>query len=218
MDELPEQLKQQIQENDIVLEDGKYPYYTVVHSLDQQSFQAYAEQIGVNAEDFVNRDTPLAIVIDQITYEDATAGKLIETKSIETKVGHTIDLFTMSYGDMENEQPLWELVSTVQIGALTDQVPMGIHTVSLGGVNIIVSEDTMDQFAIASGEVNPYVYLNSSDPMATQEAIEDREDTNVHVYNVYQQRQHEEQIDFSHVRLHLWVHHAHFLDFDRQYL
>ena len=58
MDELPEQLKQQIQENDIVLEDGKYAYYTVVNSLDEQNFQAYAEQIGVNAEDFVNRDTP----------------------------------------------------------------------------------------------------------------------------------------------------------------
>ena len=196
MDELPEHLKQQIQENDIVLEDGKYSYYTVVNSLDQQSFQAYAEQIGVDAEDFVNRDTPLAIVIDQISYEDAAIGKMIETKSIESKVGHTIDLYTMSYGDMENEQPLRELVSTVQIGALTDQVPMGVHTVSLGGVNIIVSEDTMDQLAIASEGVNPYVYLNSSDPMATQEAIEDREDTNVHVYNVYQQRQHEEQLIF----------------------
>ena len=186
MDELPEQLKQQIQENDIVLEDGKYSYYTVVNSLDQQSFQAYAEQIGVDAEDFVNRDTPLAIVIDQISYEDAAIGKVIETKSIESKVGHTIDLFTMSYGDMENEQPLRELVSTVQIGALTDEVPMGVHTVSLGGVNIIVSEDTMDQLAIASEGANPYVYLKSSDPMATQAAIEDREDTNVHVYNVFQ--------------------------------
>lgn len=97
---------------------------------------------------------------------------------------------------MENEQPLRELVSSVQIGALTDQVPMGVHTVSLGGVNIIVSEDTMDQLAIASEGVNPYVYLKSSDPMATQAAIEDREDTNVHVYNVFQQRQHEEQLIF----------------------
>ena len=52
---------------------------------------------------------------------------------------------------------------------------MGIHTVSLGGVNIIVSEDTMDQLAIASEGANPYVYLKSSDPMATQAAIEDRE-------------------------------------------
>ena len=73
-----------------------------------------------------------------------------------TEVGNTIDLYTMSYGDMENEQPLRELVSTVQIGALTDEVPMGIHTVSLGGVNIIVSEDTMDQLAIASEGANPY--------------------------------------------------------------
>ena len=35
-------------------------------------------------------------------------------------------------------------VSSVQIGAMTDQVPMGIQTASLGGLNLIVPEKTMD--------------------------------------------------------------------------
>ena len=53
MDELPAQLKTQIEENNVILEDGKYPYYVTLHSLDQESFQAYAKQIGVDPEDFV---------------------------------------------------------------------------------------------------------------------------------------------------------------------
>ena len=44
-------------------------------SLDQESFQAYAKQIGVDAEDFTKQDTPIAIVIDQISYEDDATGK-----------------------------------------------------------------------------------------------------------------------------------------------
>ncbi|WP_203248059.1 FtsX-like permease family protein [Sporosarcina beigongshangi] len=194
MDELPEQLKRQIQENDIVLEDGKYPYYVGLQSLDQESFQAYAEQIGANQEDFVQPDTPIAIVIDQVTYEDAATGKFIEAKSIESEVGKMIDLFTLPHGDMEIEQSKREFVSSVQIGALTDQVPMGVQVITLGGVNLIVSEATMEQLSIPKEEVNSYVYLNSSNPLATQAAIEERNDPNIHVYNVYQQRQQEEQM------------------------
>lgn len=36
--------------------------------------------------------------------------------------------------------------------------------------------------------------MNSSDPLATQAAIEERNEPNVHVYNVYQSRQREEQM------------------------
>ena len=61
MDELPAQLKTQIEENNDTLEDGKYPYYVTLHAIDQESFQAYAKQVGVDAEDFcptrhTNRD------------------------------------------------------------------------------------------------------------------------------------------------------------------
>ena len=190
MDELSPQLKKHIQENDSALVDGKYPYYVVLQSLDEESFHAYAEQIGVDAEDFVNQDTPLAIVIDQISYEDAASGKMIETKSIESEVGNTMDLSTVPIEDIESDQPGQEFSQTVQIGALTDKVPMGVHTAVLGGVNVIIPQSTMDELAI---EVTPYVYLNSSDPMGTQAAIEERNDMNVQVFNVYQQRQQEEQ-------------------------
>ena len=105
MDEVPAQLKTQIEENNDILEDGKYPYYVTLHAIDQESFQAYAKQVGVDAEEFTQQDTPTAIVIDQISYEDYTPEKkMVETKSIESEVGNRIDLLTSASGDMENEQ------------------------------------------------------------------------------------------------------------------
>ncbi|MEH7253394.1 FtsX-like permease family protein [Neobacillus niacini] len=188
--EAPAQLK-----NYLEAQDGKYLYYVKLHGLDQEGFEAYAEQVGVDAKEFTKQDTPKAIVIDQITYEDGETGKLVETKSIHSEVGKQIDLLTLPTGDRENEQPKREVVGSVQIGALTDQVPMGIDTVGIGGVNLIVPQTTMDSLlANTDIEVTPYVYLNSSDPMATQTAIEDRKDSNVHVFNVYQMRQQDEQM------------------------
>ncbi|MBM4763605.1 FtsX-like permease family protein [Bacillus sp. B15-48] len=193
MDELPAQLKTQIEENNLYLEDGKYPYYVGVHSLDQDSFKAYAEQIGVDAANFGQQDTPRAIVIDEVSYQDYATGRFIETKTIQSEIGNTIDIFTRPYGDIEN-QPEQELVRSVQIGALTDKVPMGVQTASLGGLNLIVPEATMARLGIDPRDVYSYVYLKSSNPMATQTAIEDHKETNVHVYNVYQRRQQDEQM------------------------
>ena len=98
MDELPEQLKMRIEENNFILEDGKYPYYVTLHALDQESFQAYAKQIGVDAEDFAQQDTPIAIVIDQISYEDdASEEKLLKQNRLSQKLEIRIDLLTSAY-------------------------------------------------------------------------------------------------------------------------
>jgi len=195
MDEIPAQLKEEIETNGYALEDGKLVYYIELHALDQESFNAYAKQVGVEANDFTQQDIPTGIVIDQTTYENYATGKLIESKTIETKVGNKIDLLTSGTGEMkENEQPERELVSSVQIGALTDIVPMGIYPGSLGSLNIIVPESTLDQLGVSQTELFTSVYLNSTDPMATQTAIEDRKETNISTYNVYQQRQQEEQM------------------------
>lgn len=192
-DEIPTQLKTEIEENDLDLEDGKYPYYINMHSLDEDSFQAYADDVGVDIDKLTQAGKPVAIVIEQISYEDSESGKFIETNSIETEVGNTIDLYMRDY-EIETEQPKREFVSSIEIGALTDIFPMGVTTTILGGINLIVPEATFAQLPIAAERVNSYLYLNSADPMATQEVIEKRNEPSLHVYNVYQQRQREEQM------------------------
>lgn len=193
LEKLPALLKTEIAEYGIELEDGEYPYYVILHSLDNESFKTYAAEVGVDAEEFTQQDNPTAIVIEQISYEDGQAGKVVESKSIETEVGSIIDLFIPSYEETETV-PEPEFLTSMEIGALTSQVPMGVQPASLGGINLIVPETVFAQLPIAEQEVNTYLYLNSTDPMGTQEAIEDLNNKNVHVYNVFQQRERDEQV------------------------
>lgn len=192
MEKVPALLKKEIQEQNILLEDGKSHYSVVLHSLDDESFQEYAEQIGADPADFSNPEKPKAIVIDQVSYQDYGRGTFIETKTIESKVGDRFDLFKTVI-ENEKEEPKRKAIGSVQIGALTAEVPIGVQTASLGGVNLIVTEAVMKKLPLDEGDINTFLYLNSSDPAATQEAIEERKETNLHVYNVYQQRQQEGQ-------------------------
>lgn len=168
-----------------------YRYNVTLSSLDEDSFRAFAKQIGVDENDFIRSDIPQAILINRISYEDPTTRKKVETKAINTEVGKTYDLFIVKEWDEENEEPIREFVETIQIGAITDQEPIGMFNAALGEVNLIVSQATMDEFPI---EKIPYVFLNSDDPIATQAAIEKQNMTNVNVLNVYQIRQKEKQM------------------------
>ncbi|SEN85399.1 putative ABC transport system permease protein [Mesobacillus persicus] len=192
-EEVSNELKKIINEDDSVLEDGKYPYYISLQGLDEESFKDYAKLVGVDAADFNKQDTPTAIVIETISYQDYEAKKFVETKAIESEVGNEIRLYNRIFSDT-NETSEREFVSNVKIGALTDHVPMGIYTNGLGGLNIIVSEETMKNLVADRANTNTYVYLNTNDPMATQEAIEEGSDSNVHVYNVFERRQQNEQL------------------------
>jgi putative ABC transport system permease protein len=171
-----------------VLKDGKYPYQLVLQGLDEQSYKAYAKKAGLDPEKL---DTATGIVIDQISYKDYDLGKVIETKSIQTKVGKSIDLFAFDY-ETEEERYL----NKIQIGALTDQVPMGVRPSGLGMVDVVVSEKTLHQLIDTKleEEVQVYLYMNSSDPLATQDALDKVTSSNMHVYNVYQNRQRNEQM------------------------
>ena len=189
-----DELKKMIEEDDTVLEDGKYPYYTDLYGLDEESFKEYAKQVGVAVDDLNQQDTPTAIVIENITYQDYEAGKFVETKAINTEVGTILGLYKMDTGDAQTEMVAREFISNVKIGALTDQLPIGVHTTGPGGLTIIVSEETMKQILQEKVDAYTYVYLNTDNPMATQEGIEEVNDVNAHVYNVYQRRQQEEQM------------------------
>lgn len=190
-EELPELLQSVIQENPEFLEDGKYKYYVDLHALDEESFNAYAKEVGVNPNDFNASQTPKAIVIEEMTYEDVASGKFIETNSIVTEVGKTIDL--LPFG-VETDREKKERVTTVEIAALTDKIPMGVQPTSLGGVNVIVSEAIFDGWFVPEDSISLYAYLNSEDPMATQREIEELNDMSISVFNVHQQRIQEEQM------------------------
>ena len=122
-------------------------------------------------------------MIDTIDYKDMDTGKYVQTKVIHTGVGQSLDLTTI-HEETEQETD----VSKVYIAALTDRSPMGMNLVGRGGLNIVVSEQVLNQLADdKSGEfVQTFLYLKSADPLKTQQEIEDMKEPNLYAYNVYQ--------------------------------
>ncbi|MBS4200781.1 ABC transporter permease [Bacillus sp. FJAT-49732] len=166
--------------------DGKYPYYINLYVLDDKSLEVYAKEVGA---DYNELQTGLkAIVIDTIKYEDGDAGKYVETKAIHTKVGENIDLYS---NDMETDEQTY--LNKVTVAALTNQLPMGAYPGGPGGLDIVVSQSTLKQLGI-DGEFSVMLYLNSNDPLKTQEKIEEMEEVKHYIRNVYQSRQQEEQM------------------------
>ncbi|EGG31858.1 ABC transporter permease [Paenibacillus sp. HGF5] len=187
---IAEELQEMVKKDKSLLQDGKYPYEIKIHALDDLSLQAYAVAVGAKYEQLRDPDHPAAIVMDTIRYQDMDAGKYVQTKAVYTNVGQNFEL-TNSYKDNAEETK----VSRVTVAALTDQAPMGMSGAGVGGLNMIVSERIMDQLADDEelANVQTYLYLKSTEPMRTQQEIEEMFETNLNVYNVYQSRKSEEQ-------------------------
>jgi len=192
-DQLPNELLKSVEKDPSILQDGKFTYYVRLHGLDHDSFSAYAAKVGTDSVKFENTNELNAIIIDNINYQDYETGKFVETKSIHTNVGETIELNLMNY-ETEEQQ----FLANIKVVALTDQLPMGISTSSLGGLDIIVPEETLTKIVAgnekARSEIQTELYMNSSDPLATQDELDKITDSGTHVYNVYQRRQEQEQV------------------------
>jgi putative ABC transport system permease protein len=186
-DALPPQLLEQL----VYFEDDRYPYYVELRVLDDESLKAYAVKAGADSEQLLNAESPVAIVVDQITYRDREAGKVIETAAILTEVGQSLDLYTNDWRNGE-----YSHLAEVEIVALTDQLPMGAFSTGPGGLNLIISERVLDQLLDAeqSFDVWTYLFMKSDDPFTTQRQIEEMTDHQFRVFNVYQARQQEDQM------------------------
>jgi len=187
---IADELEEMVKKDKSLLQDGKYLYEIKIHALDDLSLQAYANAVGANYEQLRDPDHPAAIVMDTIRYQDMDARKYVHTKAVYTNVGQNFEL-TNSYKDNADETK----VSRVTVAALTDQAPMGMSGAGVGGLNMIVSERIMDQLADDEemANVQTYLHLKTTEPMRTQQDIEEMFETNLNVYNVYQSRKSEEQ-------------------------
>ncbi|WP_137743733.1 ABC transporter permease [Robertmurraya siralis] len=167
-----------------------YDFVINLYGLDESSFQRYVEQIGANKNDFEDNSTINAIVIDEIKYQDYRLGKFVETKAIEMTPGEVLDTVVM---DDDSEEEVSH--QQIKLAALTDQVPMGIMTSGVGALEVIVREEVLEQIIKedVSDSVQTNLFINSSDPMETQKALEAQVSTTTYVYNVSLQKQKEEQ-------------------------
>ncbi|MGE7610645.1 ABC transporter permease [Paenibacillus sp. NPDC101420] len=189
--DMAKELQEIVEKDSSILKNGKYPYYIQIHALNEQSLRTYAESVGVSYEQLTDLNQMSAIVNDTVTFEDENAKKIIETKALHSEIGQKLDLI---YTDWNTEKET--KLPPVEIVALTDKRPMGVHSAQVGGLNIIVSDQVFDQLTndTMSNDIQSRLNLNSSDPLATQQAIEEMKERNVYVQNVFQNRQNSEQM------------------------
>ncbi len=186
---IADELKEKVKADKQLLQDGKYPYDIMIHALNDASLRTYASAVGADYTQLTDPDHSAAIVMDRIHYKDMGTGKYVQTKAIYTNVGERIAL-TNFYKENGEETK----VNEVTVAALTDQAPMGMSPIEVGGLNMIVSERVMNRLADGDlDNVQMYLHLKSTEPLRTQQEIEEMHETNLNVYNVYQSRKSEEQ-------------------------
>ncbi|WP_043931707.1 FtsX-like permease family protein [Bacillus sp. EB01] len=189
MNQLPKSMQEPGRVDKSMMKDGKVPYIVVLYGLDEKSFAAVAEKAGVNPATFANPKNPAGIVIENTTYQDGETGKFIEERSIETEVGHTLDLSVPNY-DTGSREPAGKLT----IAGFVDEAPMGIQT-GMGDVPVLVPEKILDQLAAKlDNQYDNYLVVKSTDPLETQAEIEEMNLQGLHIYNVYKQRQNNDNL------------------------
>lgn len=191
-DRLPEALLEEIERGETELIDDRYRYYVSVYAMDSENFEQYAEQIGVDPADF-GQETPRAILIDEVVYQDGPSGKLKETETVKIEEGETLELLGSSINEMGEEiEP--EVLANVEIAARTNEAPAGVSTSYLGNLDLIVPMDALDELGFIADDTYPSITLASSDPMKTEAEILEINEAGIDILNVFQRRQQEEQL------------------------
>ncbi|MGB2873313.1 FtsX-like permease family protein [Psychrobacillus psychrotolerans] len=174
---------------DPVWKEGKFRYDIEVHVLDDKNLQDYAKSVGADYKQLIDAENLSAIVVDTLTYKNVAANKIVKKKAIHAKVDQSLDLLKLDW-DTEKETPL----NKIKIAALTDQLPMGVTQEDIAGAfNMIISEQVMDQLT-SRADVQLSLNLKSTDPMATEQEINEMKEINLRISNRLKYGQEGEQL------------------------
>jgi putative ABC transport system permease protein len=177
------------------LENGTYLYHVILCAMDDQSLKSYAQEVGADIHRLQDTKQPSAILIDKIKYKDMNEDKYYEDKPVMTKIG---DEFALAYYDYETNHSI--PLTNIKVAALTDVYPMGVLNSGYNAqLSMIVSQEVFDRIVnsedLLAETIGSYLYVNSDDPLQTQESIENLPESNdLYVYNVYRYRQSEQQM------------------------
>lgn len=170
--------------------EDKILYHVNVHVFEEDALKDYAKEVGVRPEVLMKKDEMTAIIPNTFTYYSED-NKYVEEHAVMVNPGEKIslDLFDYdgaSYGDID-----------LEIVATTDIFPMGIAPLSFNDVNLIVSEHTFNLMIDQDIPSAYYVlYLESSDPLTTEEEIFDLDLPSIDVFNNYKMHQEDQEITF----------------------
>ncbi|NLA11674.1 MAG: ABC transporter permease [Firmicutes bacterium] len=116
-------------------EAGRYHLYFHLTALGEKEFETFIEEEGLEMKIFQDTNNPRAILINNSrTYEE----KLTEYKPLRAATGDRLELSGMI--DQEEGQETAAPTITVELGAVTGSLPLGLQHADLGWVDLLVSD------------------------------------------------------------------------------
>lgn len=173
-------------------DESNYLYGVEINIVKDEYLQAYAKEIGADFEQLKNSRS--AILIENVQYPDDQAGKYVETKVIDAKVGDTLALDYYYYETNE-----YIGIGDVTIAAFTNKRPVGVDQTYLGQMTMIISEEVYEQLEKELPEENHtswQLYMNSTDPSELEQEINDIPvvQSDYSVFNKYELNKQDQQI------------------------
>ena len=138
-------------------------------ALDDESFSAYADAVGVSKAAFTDSQAPKAILINygQDYYTVGEGMMKISGDVLNVKSGDTLSFYT------DSEHPDNSAVLTV--GAVTNERPMGTLTGGFHNVTLVVSENVLSTVASSLGAmptaIGHAIYLSTSDDQRLEKQL-----------------------------------------------
>lgn len=140
-------------------------------ALDEESFRAYADSLGVSPQDFADTASPKAILINYgQSYYSMSDEKLTKISGdiLNVQKGDELSFYT----DPENRDD----AAALTIGAVTDKRPMGTLIQSLTNVTLVVSEEVFHAVvssisSLAPEGLNSTIFVTTSDDQKLEKQL-----------------------------------------------
>ncbi len=181
------------QEHLSVNEKGQYRLMFYLLALGEDEFNTYAAENGLYVEAFKDTENFRGILINKNFLQEAT---LAEYEPLQVKAGEKLALagILIDQDDPEITPPGF----TMEIGAVTDNYPLGVSFTGLGAVNLVVSEELFEAIRLQMQEKSEhlmydhhdhlqlYLFAGHSAGLADQirTICENHTDEHIHIFDV----------------------------------
>lgn len=180
--------------------------YVTFYALDDASYEAYANEIGISQDKLPGNNQIAGIVINH--HKSEYNYQIKEAQVVDTKVGDEWNInYPISFMEEEGSGEIVESTTiSLTIQGITDKLPMGLMYSSINGsIKIVVTEETLDKILHMIPESDRYVntslFFDIDQPEGIEERIteilEENNTSSYHIFNAFEEASRTNQLILS---------------------
>ena len=154
-----------------------------IYSVDQKTFNAYVEELGLDPQDYSNPEVPVGIVIDKQHYYDPIEQRYINSNLLKEGSLQSISLY--NYYEEQTQK-----IMDIAVGAFVETAPFGVMDYTASGSVILIINEQIRETAFANLGDQWYglnMYFASDNPNKSEEDIKnilhEADMTSIHIFN-----------------------------------